>query len=289
MPIKGLLRRTALAYLEAKERRRSEPRKIIWLLGHMRSGSTLLLHLLGSHPDILAAGERNATYSNAGDLRGLAVAAAYARRQLFRDYGYVADQINHNRFLASKDLLDNPSLYKIFLIREPRGALASMVEILGRHYGMDLEQAVDYYLDRLEALERYARHVQDTGRSFFLTYGDLVERSRPALRRLQTFLDLETPIPETYRTFDFTGKQGDPSRRIRSGQIRGDLPPRQIDLDPRVLERARGAYSRCSGLLAAHCVTLTNDTPGSLHRPPGQAAATDRILPCRTSRPPPPP
>ncbi|HUA89621.1 MAG TPA: sulfotransferase, partial [Steroidobacteraceae bacterium] len=32
------------------------------VLGHMRSGSTLLLHLLMTHPQIAAVGERNAVY-----------------------------------------------------------------------------------------------------------------------------------------------------------------------------------------------------------------------------------
>ncbi len=252
-PIQALLRRAALAYLGRRERRRSEPRRVVWLLAHMRSGSTLLMHVLSSHPQILGAGERNAIYASERDLGRLAVDAAYARRQLFRDFDYVVDQINHDRFLASLDLLDQTQLYKVFLIREPRGALASMAEVLGRHYGMTVDQAVGYYLDRLGTLERYARRVRDKGSSFFLTYDDLVARPRPVLRRLASFLQLRTPLPESYRTFEFTGRQGDPSPRISSGRIRGDLPPRPLELDPGTLERATRAYATCAGALSAHC------------------------------------
>ncbi len=255
-PIKDLLRRAALAYLERREDRRSEPRKIIWVLAHMRSGSTLLMHLLSSHPDILGAGERNATYSSEDDLRRLAITAAYARRQLFSNHGRVVDQINHNRFLAAEDLLNHPRVYKIFLVREPRSALASMVEVLGRHYGMTLEEATDYYLQRLPALARYAQHVLNRESSFFLTYDDLVGHAGPVLGRLQTFLHLRTPLPESYRTFDFTGRQGDPSERIRSGRILTDLPPRPLEMEPRALERIREAYARCSSVLEAHCGSL---------------------------------
>ena len=255
-PVKALLRRAAYAFLDLRDRRRSEPRKIVWLLAHMRSGSTLLLHLLSSHPKILGAGERNATYSSAHDLRRLEVDAAYLRRQLLRDYDYVVDQINHNRFLAATELLDHPRLYRIFLLREPQAAIASMVEVLGRFYGTTLEEAVDYYLDRLPALARYAACVEDPARSLFLTYADLVERPQVALRRLQSFLGLETPLEETYRVFDFTGSRGDPSARIQSGRILRHLPPRHVDLDPVVLERVREAYSRCRTVLERHCGVL---------------------------------
>ena len=212
-PIKDWLRRAAVGYLGLLERRRFASRKIVWLLGHMRSGSTLLMHLLSSHPQILGAGERNAPYSSERDLRRLAVDAAYTRRQFFRHHAYVVDQINHNRFLTAVDLLDHPQVYRIFLVREPRGALASMVEVLGRFYGMTLEEAVDYYLERLSALAGYAQSAAEKSRSFFLTYDELVKRPRPVLRRLQSFLLLATPLPETYRLFEFTGGRGDPSRR----------------------------------------------------------------------------
>ncbi len=251
--VKGWLRHRALAYLERREHRRDDRSRIVWILGHMRSGSTLLMHLLSSHPEVLGAGERNAVYASPQDLRRLAVEAAYARRRFFREYRYVVDQINHDRFLVDEGLLDHPRVAKIFLVREPRGAVASMVEVLGRHYGMTLEQAADYYVDRLRALERYARKVADQRCSLFLSYQDLVKNPRPSLDRLQAFLDLETPLSESYRRFRFTGRQGDPSRRISSGRILTDLQPRPVDLEPAVLERARQAYSRCLSTLAEHC------------------------------------
>lgn len=259
--IRRLLRRGALAYLERRERRRSEPPRIVWLLGHMRSGSTLLMHLLSSHPHVLGAGERNATYSSTRDLRRLTVDAAYLRRQLFRRYDWIVDQINHNRFLAAEELLDHPDVYRVFLVREPLASLSSMVEVLGPLYGMTVRQAVAYYLDRLPALERYARRGVDGSRSFFLTYDDLVARPAEALPLLSSFLRLPTPLSDRYRRFDFTGRRGDPSDRIASGRILGKRPQRPLDLEPAVVAAVEEAYARCARALAEHCKTLPTGGP----------------------------
>ncbi len=235
-------------------------------MGHMRSGSTLLVHLLSSHPEILGAGERNATYASCEDLRRLSVDVAYLRRKFFRGYGYVVDQINHNRFLVAEDLLNHPRVCKIFLIREPKATLASMVEVFGRHYGMTPRQAVDYYLDRLGALERYARQVREKGSSFFLTYDDLVIKSEPVLRHLGCFLRLRTPLAESYQVFDFTGKRGDPSRRISSGRILPRRPRRPIDLEPGLLQQASEAYARCASVLEERCETSRLTERRKAHR-----------------------
>lgn len=251
--IRRSLRRLALAWLELRERRRGDRQEMVWILGHMRSGSTLLMHLLSSHPEILGAGERNATYASARDLRRLAVDVAYLRRRFFGRYRFVVDQINHNRFLAAEDLLDHPRIARIFLVREPESALASMVEVLGRHYGMTPSEAVAYYLERLSALERYARGVADKRRSLFLTYDDLVHRSAPTLERLRSFLDLRAPLSESYRIFNFTGKRGDPSPRIASGRIQ-KVRRQGLDLEAGDRARVEQAYSRCVRALSENAL-----------------------------------
>lgn len=262
--IRRQLRRAALAYLERREVRRSEPPRVVWLLGHMRSGSTLLMHLLSSHPQVLGAGERNSTYTSTADLRRLAVDAAYLRRKLLRRYDWVVDQINHSRFLAAEELLDHSQVHRVFLVREPLASLASMVEVLGPLYGMTVQDAVDYYLERLPALASYARRAGDESRSFFLTYDDLVTRPAVALPLLSGFLRLRTPLSERYRCFDFTGQRGDPSPRIASGRILGHRLRQPLELEPEVEAAVREAHARCIRTLGAHCRGLPpNDSATS--------------------------
>lgn len=112
----------------------------------MRSGSTLLHHLLINHPEITGYGERNAVYTSTQDFNRLRV-DVYAHqsqmfRQLFQWHRYVADQMNHNHLLASEALLNHPHVCTIFLIREPSVAIASMVNVLGKFYGMTVHEAV---------------------------------------------------------------------------------------------------------------------------------------------------
>jgi hypothetical protein len=56
------------------------------LLGHMRSGSTLVLHLLLTNPQIAALGERNVRYALAADLARLALSARMAQGRPLRRF-----------------------------------------------------------------------------------------------------------------------------------------------------------------------------------------------------------
>ena len=206
------------------------------ILAHMRSGSTLLHHLLLSHPDTIGCGERNATYRGPGDLRRLAVDAYYRRRQLLRRRAFAVDQINHTRFLADPALLNLPDTRAIFLIRQPGPSLSSMVEVLGHHYGTTLEQAVFHYRTRLSDLERLAGGMTSPAHAFFLTYEALVDRTDEALAGLSRFLPLSPGLTSRYDTFRFTGSAGDPSPTIHTGQIvrplvRGPVLPAPLAAD----------------------------------------------------------
>lgn len=254
--LRRALRRVANLALDLKDRGRAEPRTIVWILAHVRSGSTLLMHLLSSHPEILGAGERNAVYESAGDLRKLEVDSFFLRRQLFNDFDFVVDQMNHDHLLPHDSLLDHPRVKKIFLIREPRASIASSVRVLGKHYGTTRQQAVTLYLGRLRTLARYAQLSTDSTSQAFLSYEALVQNPPGVLERLRTWLGVTARIEETYRTFDFTGSRGDPSDRIRSGRIRDDLPPRQIDLEPELADRLQARYDEVRALLRARCTDL---------------------------------
>ncbi len=56
------------------------PPRVLLLLGHTRSGSTLLLHLLMTDARVGVVGERNRPYSGEADLACLALESRRARR-----------------------------------------------------------------------------------------------------------------------------------------------------------------------------------------------------------------
>jgi len=248
-----ILRQLLVTLHGCQGRLTGEPSEFVLALAHMRSGSTLLHHLLISHPQMTGCGERNAAYASPRDFGQLILDACWLHRRFFRKHRYFVDQVNHNRFLVSEDLLHHPRVRVIFLIREPETSIASMVDVLGKFYGMTMDEAVEYYTDRLSTLARYAQIMDSPASAFFLTYSDLVGNTNPTLQSLQRFLGLDTGFSENYQVFGFTGRRGDPSENARRGRIVRDIPRRQSNLPPEVLVRTRHLYDDCRRVLEKHC------------------------------------
>jgi hypothetical protein len=240
--MKGAIKEAGVAFLRLRERLARTPTEYVFVLGHMRSGSSLLHHILVSHPDLLGCGERNAAYNTADDLYRLHLAARRHRRAYWRSYRYLVDQINHDRFVPRADFLNRHRIRTVFLIREPVGALSSMVRVLGKHYGMTLEEAVEYYGGRLERLVDYAQALDDPERGALVTFNALVERVEPTLAQLQRFLGLQTGFSPNYQVFDFTGKRGDPGLNIRQGAVLRPALTESLDIPPGRLGQAQDAY-----------------------------------------------
>jgi hypothetical protein len=227
------------------------PPEVLMLLGHMRSGSTLLLHLLINHPLIAGLGERDAVYQTPADLVRLAIATRVRQRLPLARLRYVVDQINHTRFTPDLALLGHRRVRLLFLVRRPVGAISSLFE-LRRFYGpqWSVKHSVDYYVERLDSLAHMARMQSAPARAAFMTYEDLTERPRETLSRLQSRLEVEPAFSETYRIHEFTGRRGDPSKNIRSGRIGSASPLANPDLPREEIERATRAHSACLEAMA---------------------------------------
>jgi hypothetical protein len=101
--MRAAIKEAGLAFLRLRERLARTPSEYVFVLGHMRPGSSLLHHILVSHPDLLGCGERNVAYDSADDLHRLQLAARRHRRAYWRRYRYLVDQINHDRFVPRSD------------------------------------------------------------------------------------------------------------------------------------------------------------------------------------------
>ncbi len=225
--------------------------QVVLLLGHMRSGSTLLLHILLGHPAISGLGERNATYSSKADLSRLVLATLLGRRRPFARFRYVVDQINHSCFTPLPAVLQHPRVRLLFLVREPRASISSLLELTRTyHEPWPLERAVDYYVERLGTLAQYARSIDRPERAAFLTYQDMTERSDESLRRLAVFLGTEAPFLDTYPTHDFTGRRGDPGPVIREGRISAARTHALAPASDAEMARAQHAYEESLRALA---------------------------------------
>jgi hypothetical protein len=222
------------------------------LLGHMRSGSTLLLHLLMTNPEVSALGERGAVYTSRADLARLAIAARLARRAPFRCLRYVADQVNHNQLTPNSRLLQDPRVRILFLLRRPQCTIASILELYRLHYRQSWSpcQAVDYYIERLGALTELGESLASPIRAALISYEALMDLPQETLEALRLFLGLKEGFTQTYTTYSFTGKHGDPGPNIAAGRIIHKVPTAPVHLDASELQRATRAYDRCRNALA---------------------------------------
>jgi len=227
------------------------------VLGHMRSGSTLLLHLLMTHPQIAAVGERNAVYRRRADLATLALVSRRARGPARRPLRYVADQVNHNHLTPQLALLRDARVRVLFLLRRPEPTLASLLEMSRRFYddSWTLERAADYYVTRLKFLQAAAAALGGAPSAATLTYEGLTTQPHAALARLGSFLGLDSPLSARYATHGFTGQRGDPGPRIGAGEVLPPAPPgRPLPRDARPVAQALAAYEACRKTLAARAL-----------------------------------
>src|SRR5262249_51713399 len=151
-----------------------EPR-VVFIMGHMRAGSTLMMHILISHSKLIGCGERGVPYRSAADLDKLEIASRRMQRSLFRQVAYVVDQINHDHLTPDPELFRLERLRFIFLIREPEETIRSLIHLSRSSPDQwSIQRAVDYYVARLTSLAELSQGLGN--RSIALTYSDLVDR-----------------------------------------------------------------------------------------------------------------
>lgn len=221
--------------------------RYLFVLSHMRSRSTVLCHVLGSHPEIVGYSELHRRYTSRLDLlRMRADLYSEAKRNLSNKY--LLDKILHNEIPIADELLDQLRPRIIISLREPEPTLKSIIQMghrTGVSWYQDPQQAADYYCKRLEGLTEYARKMAET--FFYLDADELVKDTEGVLCSLSKWLGLQSVLLSQYERFSNTGKRhhGDSSSNIRSGIIRQTAEHKSIQLPPAVLQTASESYHRC--------------------------------------------
>ena len=228
-----------------RHRLKTKKCRMLFIVGHMRSGSSLLVHLLAANDQIIGYGETHRQYSDSTDMALLA-------RRIYRKCGrrwprhkYVLDKILHSRYHLTPELVQSMDARVILLIRRPEETLPSIRDLdLPEIQGDD--DALRYYVDRLADIARFARTL---GPAFctFLSYDELLERTGSVLQRLSTFLELRQPLDENYKPLWSTGKLyiGDPSETIKAGTIVRARRSHRHTVSESVVSQGRAAYVRC--------------------------------------------
>lgn len=243
---------------------RARPYKILLVLGHMRSGSSLLTHILNGNPAILGYGETHLNYRCEADFQRL-LQRVYWRALEFRrpkDLGnlrmhhdYVMDKVLHSHKILDDQILCSPQVYSLFLLREPQRSLASILDLKPH---LSPAQALEYYQERLAKLADYGRLINRCDRTLLLTHDDLIHRSDAVFTALQQVLQTATGFSERYDVLRTTGQPGvgDSEGNINAGRIVRTPRPLSQSLPPALIAQGQAAFQQCYQQLSQCCTTL---------------------------------
>lgn len=224
----------------------------------MRSGSTLLASILCSHPGVLGYGETHVVYDEPGKLGELEarVCRAHGISREEIEERLVLDKLLHDGLLRDPRVLDGNDLTCLFLLREPRRTIQSLVHQLGS----TLDDAFLYYRERLATLERYSRVFP---RATFLTYEELTGDPERTLAGLTDFLGLTPPLSPEYRLQPLHEVKGvgDRSEAIRVGHILANPRDLTVELPEDRVAEAEEAYLKCREALSLRALPAQEPPP----------------------------
>ena len=235
-------------------------RGTLFVLGHMRSYSSLLSHILGSHPQIDGYCETHIKYRTRLDLLRLRSRVVRLTGEPLRGR-YVLDKVLHN-YPLTPGIVGRSNTFGIVLVRRPVPSVQSIIN-MGIHYAdvawhRDLDAVVQYYEERLARLISLSD--QMAGRVMFVEAESLLSRTTQVLQRIGSLLELGEPLRAEYRRFAHTGEGGfgDPGEVISLGRV-ADVTrePRATVMIPSALEaRLETAYMSCVASLRDRCEAL---------------------------------
>jgi len=191
-------------------------RGIIFMFGHMRCYSSLLSHMIGSHPQVAGYAEMRQKYRNALDLIELAAKIESSTGSPPTDR-YHFDKILLD-FTVRDRVLRRGDLSVIVTSRLPEPTIRSIVKLAACGI-LTPNDAIEYYVGRMKTLQQIVERRK--GRAIYLDAEAVIERPSDTLHRLSGYLGLMPDISENYQMFSKTGvgKYGDPSPWIKSGKI----------------------------------------------------------------------
>ncbi len=236
----------------------SAPVEYVFILSAMRSGSTLLQHIIGQESRALSAGETKLEYQILADLASL-------RDHLFSyneieeadrkaDWLFIEKSV-HERYVPSIENLQDPSIRFVFILRDPHAALTSLLERKGWPYTESIEAAAWYYTERPKQLVELARQLKDPKHAYFLTYEDLLAHTDLHLAGLSRFIKAAKPFEASYPKQKWTAVMslGDVSGNIKREQIVKNQRDELVDMPSELYQQMTQTYEQCTASLNELC------------------------------------
>lgn len=233
------------------------------LMGHMRSGSSLLSTILTANPDINGYGEAKVKYTDAREfltLRGkIAIVQLLNRRVPQRRFRYVYDKILHQRLMPGPEPLRTPNTRVILLTRPPEPTLRS---IMGA-FGWEADRSARYLLREYEHLTSLAQNMPAGVEVVSIHHEDLIAQPEALLEALTCWLGLDTPLtPE----FDPKARvkligSNDRSERIDAGQVIQTARKHEVDISGAPLQELEEGLAQLRSTIDDHAQSWTHYRP----------------------------
>ena len=224
----------------------------IFLLSHMRAYTSLLGHILGSHPQINGYYEMHLSYASADDLARQV--QLYAQQDTLKPGSrFLFDKLLHNDYVLERDALHLQGETVLLALRRPEPTLKSIINLFAQKnthepYANPAE-ATQYYVERLQALAEFSRQYPQ-GYQYF--DAELIRTdTETTLATLSQWLELDSPLSAHYQRFAKTGVAGagDTSVAISSGKVISEANHYAITVDAELLQQATQSYEACRLLL----------------------------------------
>ncbi len=190
---------------------------LIFVFGHMRSGSTALTNVICSHESISGYGEAHVRYNDRSGPGRLLLNQAL-RRAWSPSAKYLCDKILHNKYDP-----DIRSEYKstraIFSVRRPSPSILSIKNLfqsIGSNEYPTLNDAASYYIGRCESLCNLW-DIFEVDQRIGIETEELRSRPDESISRVSDFLDLKALLHKS--GFDRTSPF--PRRTYPTGSVTG--------------------------------------------------------------------
>jgi hypothetical protein len=196
-------------------------KRCLFLIGHMRAGSTALSNILCSRPEISGYGESHTNYGIPFPIGRLKL--KQLRMNVWKkDRDYLFDKILHNSHdqHVESDFFQSTA---IFLVRSPVPTILSIRNLFtslnSNQYVTD-EQAATYYCERIQHLIHLWHKFPPENR-IGITHSRLIDDTDIILKQINERLSLSPPLENNYTHNKAQGKQGagDPINANKHTQI----------------------------------------------------------------------
>ena len=222
----------------------------------MRAYSSLIGHILGSHPQINGYYEMHLSYTSAADLDEQL--RLYMQSETLKPGSiYLFDKLLHNDYTLDTHILAGSDYRLLMSVRTPENSLKSIIHLFKAKQTEELyadpDPATDYYIQRLKSLADFSR--TNTGQYYYFDAELIKTDSRNLLRALGRWCGLTTPLSDRYQTFSLTGKAraGDSSDLINSGKIEASEEDYSgVRLEAQHILRAEQAYAEYREVMLGH-------------------------------------